>query len=71
MGLLREKLWCNVCQDETLHVGKSPNHPLHLVLSLLTVGLWIPFWIWISLTQDVPKCMDCGTVFSDQKKLRE
>jgi hypothetical protein len=27
----------------------STNHILHLLLSLVTVGLWIPFWIAITI----------------------
>lgn len=29
-------------------VNKRPNHILHLLLSLVTFGLWIPVWIAIS-----------------------
>jgi hypothetical protein len=29
-------------------VNKRPNHILHLLLSLVTFGLWIP--VWIALT---------------------
>jgi hypothetical protein len=61
---VRETLWCRNCQSQTLHIGASPNHLLHFALSVLTVGLWLPFWIWISLTQDIPRCIDCGGRFS-------
>lgn len=29
-------------------VNKRPNHILHLLLSIITLGLWIPVWILIS-----------------------
>lgn len=29
-------------------VNKRPNHILHLLLSVITLGLWIPVWIAIS-----------------------
>lgn len=29
-------------------VNKRPNHILHLLLSLVTCGLWIPVWIAVS-----------------------
>lgn len=30
--------------------GQRPNHILHLILSIITAGLWIPVWILITLT---------------------
>ena len=29
--------------------GRPPSHVLHLLLSLITVGLWIPVWILVGL----------------------
>jgi hypothetical protein len=29
--------------------GHRPNHILHLLLSIVTVGLWIPVWICLSV----------------------
>ena len=29
--------------------GKPVNHVLHLLLSLVTVGLWIPVWIILAI----------------------
>jgi hypothetical protein len=29
--------------------GKHTSHLLHLVLSLITLGIWIPIWILVSL----------------------
>ncbi len=29
--------------------GKRPNHILHLILSLVTVGLWVPVWILVAI----------------------
>jgi len=29
--------------------GKRPNHILHLLLSIFTLGLWIPVWIFLAL----------------------
>lgn len=36
---------------------KGTNHVLHLVLSILTVGLWLPFWllIWLTVGPTVPQ----------------
>ena len=29
--------------------GERPNHVLHLILSLVTLGLWIPVWIILAI----------------------
>jgi len=34
----------------TLKKGKRPNHILHLLLSLITFGFWIPVWVIVALT---------------------
>lgn len=46
------KGWRVVSQTQTqaqLVKGKPTNHLLHLLLSIFTLGLWIPVWIGISL----------------------
>jgi hypothetical protein len=30
--------------------GKRPNHVLHLILSIITFGLWLIVWLIVSLT---------------------
>lgn len=37
--------------DVVIVWGKPCNHVLHAVLSIFTVGLWLPFWLLIGLTQ--------------------
>ena len=29
--------------------GHRPNHLLHLVLSIITLGIWIPVWVGVTL----------------------
>lgn len=36
-------------QRAVLVYGKRPNHILHLLLSVVTLGLWIPVWIIIAI----------------------
>jgi len=31
--------------------GHRPNHLLHLILSIVTLGLWIPVWIVLSIVK--------------------
>ena len=69
MSQVPYRLWCLKCQKETLHIQKSPSHRLHFFLSLATFGLWIIPWIWISLTQDCPRCSECGSSFTSKRKV--
>jgi len=48
-----------------LHTKKTPNHVLHLLLTLFTAGLWLVVWILIALSASgagEAKCGKCGTV---------
>ena len=35
----------------TIVKGKRPNHILHLILSIVTALLWVPVWIFLSITK--------------------
>ncbi len=42
--------------------GTTPNHILHLVLSLFTCGLWLPVWLIIVLASiGGYRCSKCGS----------
>ncbi len=43
-----------------MHVQRKPNHRLHLLLTVLTVGFWLPVWVLVSVFQAKPQCMTCG-----------
>lgn len=36
-------------------VARGPNHALHLVLTILTCGLWLPVWIILAVANTNPK----------------
>ena len=38
---------------QLLSKKKKTSHVLHLVLSLITVGLWIPVWIIVTLSNSI------------------
>lgn len=41
---------------------QTPNHVLHLLLSVVTVGFWIPIWLLVALFGGGPyKCPSCGS----------
>ena len=32
---------CVECKKKTMHFQEKPNHILHLLLSIITVGIWL------------------------------
>lgn len=52
---------CRTCRRPTMHVQKSPSHVLHLLVSILTAGFWVPVWILIALNAgSTAQCTQCG-----------
>lgn len=46
------KGWRVESQTETMATlvkGKRPNHVLHLLLSVFTLGIWLPVWIVLAV----------------------
>lgn len=39
----------HIQQTVVMHNGRRVSHGLHLVLTLLTAGLWLPVWIILSI----------------------
>ena len=68
---------CETCKRKTLHVRNAtkPNYLLHLILIIITAGLWIiPFLIilfgGINITSEPFTCTICGTQYrSNLEKL--
>lgn len=56
-----ETIRCGSCGRETLHVRDRPHHLLHLTLSVMTFGIWLPVWGILGLTPDSPQCTECGS----------
>lgn len=53
--------YCPHCQSRVLAVGTTPNHMLHLVLTLLTCGLWGVVWLLVVVGKiGGYRCVKCG-----------
>jgi hypothetical protein len=57
---------CDSCDRITRHERNvsAPNHVLHLILSLLTAGLWLFVWLFFVVFQNKGRwvCGQCGQV---------
>ncbi len=61
MGNKQASRFCPGCESNTLAVGTTPNHVLHLVLTVLTIGLWGIVWFLIVIGKTGGyKCSKCG-----------
>jgi hypothetical protein len=61
VGAEHAQRFCDRCNEYVLAVRGGPNHILHLLLSILTVGLWVPIWLIVSLQVGGWRCSKCGT----------
>lgn len=57
-------LYCRTCRDRKPHVISTPNHVLHLLLSIVTGGIWLPMWALcgLGLNRRV-NCQACGSKY--------
>lgn len=55
--------YCPVCQRQTLYAKEGLNHVLHLILTLVTLGLWGIVWIILGIASAAKptRCTQCGT----------
>ena len=60
-GQKQKGAYCKVCQADRLYVAPTPSHLLHLVLSIITIGLWLIVWVLIGGKTGPYRCTVCGT----------
>lgn len=52
--------YCERCKKQVAAKKKGCNHGLHAVLSLITGGFWLIFWLFSAITWDDWYCTECG-----------
>ena len=65
---------CEVCQAQRRFTRQTPNHALHIILTIVTAGIWLIPYIVIALTSPSHfTCVQCGSklLSSWEKKLDE
>jgi hypothetical protein len=63
MGLIQSQRKCKICGRKTLHARRSFGFGMGLLLTVLTLGFFIPFWILIKIYEAVAvawRCQACG-----------
>jgi len=61
MGMEQTQRFCNRCGRHRLFTRPGTNHILHLLLSLVTVGLWLPIWLLCAIRVGGWRCTVCGS----------
>jgi hypothetical protein len=62
MAISKARIYCKDCQANRLGEKQATSHVLHLILTVLTVGLWLPVWLLVSFINGIARyrCPVCG-----------
>ncbi|MBA3576181.1 MAG: hypothetical protein H0W39_00995 [Sphingomonas sp.] len=60
MGIEKTRRFCPEDNRMVLAERQTPNHLLHLVLSVLTLGLWLIVWLAQAIYPRPYLCPMCG-----------
>lgn len=52
--------WCKGCKRQRVIRRPGTGHVLHLLLTCLTLGLWLPIWVLSSIKIGGWRCGSCG-----------
>lgn len=52
---------CKSCQQRVVVFRKGTNHVLHLLLTLVTFGLWLIVWFGSAVKFGGWRCTQCGS----------
>lgn len=61
--MIQTSHYCATCGRQTLHTKARVNHVLHLILSVLTAGLWLFVWAALGMSNSASRtrCAGCGS----------
>lgn len=57
-------MYCDRCKEQVQATRSTPNHVLHFLLLLFTMGVWLPVWLLITLNAGTIgwRCVKCGSL---------
>lgn len=61
MGIDYKQKWCAQCNRNVRAERRGPNHILHLLLTLVTFGVWAIIWLGVSIRVGGWMCPQCGS----------
>lgn len=60
MGTKVKSGFCKQCNERRKIERERPSHLLHLILTILTFGIWLIVWIGVSIKFGGWRCATCG-----------
>jgi len=54
--------FCDTCKKQVMVRRAGTSHLLHLILTCLTMGLWLIVWLLSSVKVGGWRCTNCGSV---------
>lgn len=60
MGIAKSQMFCPNERRLVLAERPSPNHILHLLLSIVTAGIWLIVWLLLIVFRGPYRCPHCG-----------
>lgn len=57
--------YCETCQQKRLYVADKLNHPLHIILTIITGGAWGLVYGFLLVWPRKFRCVECGELFSE------
>lgn len=61
MGEEKRSGFCKDCTKRVVVFRPTPSHVLHLLLTLVTIGLWLIVWIGLTIQFGGWRCTECGS----------
>lgn len=61
MGQKQKSAWCVGCDKQVRAIAVKPNHLLHFVITVVTVGVWGIVWLLVVVGKiGNYRCHQCG-----------
>ena len=61
MGMKVKGAHCVHCKKNVMAQANKPNHVLHLILTVITAGLWAIVWLLLAAgSSGNYRCTECG-----------
>ena len=57
-------IYCRNCGKQVRAIRQEPNHILHLLITVFTLGFWLPVWFLVIVVGVMTRwrCQECGMV---------
>lgn len=60
MPTRQEVSFCPTCNRMMVHLHQEPSQLAHLLLVLMTLGFWLPGWLFLMWKSRTGQCTGCG-----------